>query len=524
MSTYTVIFAYSTLSYHLKLYVLDTKHMLRYRPAPLTIGTYNIKCITTDNLLDVEDFLKGKTVKEAHQILNRAKCTRPRVCKLVDYYRAQLFLKEGQVMSARQALLEGLRWNPGHSPSHVQLAQLDKWLGPVLSLPREITATEPEFSLVHDALRPHTMLGPARLHSLWTACRDLIQHRCHNNSTHNSTGTKCGTTKCGTGTECDTEIKCGTGTECDTEIKCGTTKCGTTKCGTTKCGTTKCGTTKCGTTKCGTTKCGTTKCGTTKCGTTKCGTTKCGTTKCGTTKCGTTKCGTEIKCGTTKCGTTKCGTTKCGTTKCGTEIKCGTTKCGTTKCGTTKCDITAIECGVAGGGSGILVAVALDHYARVFSAGHLTFKVILCDTFEGMPPPSCADAIGNGPGLISAVDTNWATGTCSSPVQHITDLAKKFKVEDIVVIKQGLFKDTLPLLSKENTFQLAHFDADWYESILECFEHVSPSMNIGGIIQLDDYNYWNGCKKAVTEYFSRQCIEYPKVKSIDGNAVMWVKT
>ena len=69
---------------------------------------------------------------------------------------------------------------------------------------------------------------------------------------------------------------------------------------------------------------------------------------------------------------------------------------------------------------------------------------------------------------------------------------------NITFIK-GLFEDTL--ICKQPV-ALAHIDCDWYDSVMVCLERIVPMMVKGGILVIDDYNHWSGCRKAVDTYFA----------------------
>ena len=50
---------------------------------------------------------------------------------------------------------------------------------------------------------------------------------------------------------------------------------------------------------------------------------------------------------------------------------------------------------------------------------------------------------------------------------------------------------------------LLRLDTDWYESTLHELEHLYPRLGRGGVIIIDDYGHWQGARKAVDEYVSR---------------------
>jgi hypothetical protein len=68
-----------------------------------------------------------------------------------------------------------------------------------------------------------------------------------------------------------------------------------------------------------------------------------------------------------------------------------------------------------------------------------------------------------------------------------------------IELVQGLFQDTLRI---DGPVALAHIDADWYESVKTCVERIAPHLSPGGVLVIDDYGHWSGCRKAVDEYFA----------------------
>jgi O-methyltransferase len=146
-----------------------------------------------------------------------------------------------------------------------------------------------------------------------------------------------------------------------------------------------------------------------------------------------------------------------------------------------------LECGVAAGGSAALLGKSLE---RLKSERTL----YLFDTFEGLPPPTRDD-----PDYDDAVA--W-TGQCRGTVEEVKALFNSLSIpESRVRYMQGLFQDTLPDAPMRSV-ALAHLDGDWYESTRTCLTSVWPRLSVGGIIQLDDYGRWKGCRRAVDEFFA----------------------
>lgn len=170
-----------------------------------------------------------------------------------------------------------------------------------------------------------------------------------------------------------------------------------------------------------------------------------------------------------------------------------------------------VECGVAGGGSTVLVAATL---ALHDPSGRR--RVVACDTFSGMPTPTSADRLKSDG--VDAEATHWGTGTCASPAAHVEGLAGRFGVSVRTVV--GLFETTLPSLDVRDV-ALLHIDADWYASTKQCLDMLGGKVVPRGSMQIDDYGYWAGCAKAVDEFVVASNVW--RVQPIDGIAVKLVR-
>jgi asparagine synthase (glutamine-hydrolysing) len=59
---------------------------------------------------------------------------------------------------------------------------------------------------------------------------------------------------------------------------------------------------------------------------------------------------------------------------------------------------------------------------------------------------------------------------------------------------------------------LAHLDGDWYESIMTCLQRIEPHLVPRGVLVIDDYDTWSGCRKAIDEYFLDKKHQYDFVR------------
>jgi len=145
-----------------------------------------------------------------------------------------------------------------------------------------------------------------------------------------------------------------------------------------------------------------------------------------------------------------------------------------------------VECGAARGGSAALMALTL----RQLGARR---RLWLFDTFEGLPAPSADDP-----------DFEWAnlfTGTCIGTLDEVRSLFRRLQLSDNVEFVKGLFQETLPS-TPVTQISVLHIDGDWYDSVKTCLDQLYDKVVSGGVIQFDDYGYWQGARRAVDEFIS----------------------
>ena len=159
---------------------------------------------------------------------------------------------------------------------------------------------------------------------------------------------------------------------------------------------------------------------------------------------------------------------------------------------------TIIEAGCALGGSAIVIASAKSKTR--------TFQIF--DTFGLIPPPSDNDendSINRYDDIISGnaqgIEGNTYYGylkDLKAQVELNFEQAGLSVSENQIELIQGLFEDKLWI---NQPVILAHIDCDWYNSVLVCLERIVPNLLTGGLLVIDDYYHWAGCRKAVDYYF-----------------------
>jgi predicted O-methyltransferase YrrM len=179
-----------------------------------------------------------------------------------------------------------------------------------------------------------------------------------------------------------------------------------------------------------------------------------------------------------------------------------------------------VECGVWKGGSSAIMALAIRN-ARQERHLHLF------DSFEGLPEPTEKD--GKSAGIYSngRIQGKLATlNQCQAGLDEVRHLIlDEIKVrKDLAHFHVGWFQNTISADAGQlGPIALLRLDGDWYDSTKICLEHLYPLLSPGGIIIMDDYWAWEGCRKATDEYRDKFNIN-SLIQPIDGIAVFWIKT
>ncbi len=65
----------------------------------------------------------------------------------------------------------------------------------------------------------------------------------------------------------------------------------------------------------------------------------------------------------------------------------------------------------------------------------------------------------------------------------------------------GPVEETIPAGAAE-AIALLRLDTDWYASTRHELEHLYDRVPSGGVVIIDDYDYWDGSRKAVDEFIA----------------------
>jgi asparagine synthase (glutamine-hydrolysing) len=157
-----------------------------------------------------------------------------------------------------------------------------------------------------------------------------------------------------------------------------------------------------------------------------------------------------------------------------------------------------LEAGLALGGSAVVLASHMGHGRRFHGY----------DVFGMIPPPSERDpaevheryaTIVSGESQGIRGDTYY--GYRDDLYEHVTRTFAAFgmPVGDRIRLYKGLFEDTL---HPRGPVALAHIDSDWFDPVDLCLRRIAPHLSQGGVMVLDDYDDYGGCRDAADAFLA----------------------
>jgi len=159
-----------------------------------------------------------------------------------------------------------------------------------------------------------------------------------------------------------------------------------------------------------------------------------------------------------------------------------------------------IEAGCALGGSTVILS----------SAKSPSRSLRVYDVFGTIPAPGVDDgadvheryaviASGQSSGIGGDQYYGYRSDLYETVAHNIEHGGFQLGAHNISLVK-GLLQDTL---EGDEPVALAHVDVDWFDPVRTCLERIVPRLLPGGVMVLDDYQDWSGCRKAVDEHFGR---------------------
>lgn len=181
-----------------------------------------------------------------------------------------------------------------------------------------------------------------------------------------------------------------------------------------------------------------------------------------------------------------------------------------------------IEFGVWRGGISMIARTAMVQFKK-------DLDQFLFDTFEGMPNPSELDIELSSNkyalNLLRATKKKEKRNGdydiwCLAGIDDVKVGMEKIGSDSRKInYIQGDVLDTVPS-SLPESIAICRIDTDWYESTAHLLKHCWPRIVHGGVLILDDYDYWKGARSAVDEFFERENLKPLMLRPDSGRLVI----
>lgn len=163
-----------------------------------------------------------------------------------------------------------------------------------------------------------------------------------------------------------------------------------------------------------------------------------------------------------------------------------------------------VEFGVALGGSAIVLAHGAGVQKRFFGL----------DVFSMIPPPTSDKDDEKSKKRYEVIRTGQSSGIGGDQYYGyredlFSDVKDAFQRNGVpvdaqkIVLLKGLFEETWPTVEVERV-SLVHIDCDWHDPVAFGLRETADKLSTGGMIILDDYHTFGGCKIAVDAFLQER--------------------
>ncbi|WP_374652837.1 TylF/MycF/NovP-related O-methyltransferase [Dongia sp.] len=163
------------------------------------------------------------------------------------------------------------------------------------------------------------------------------------------------------------------------------------------------------------------------------------------------------------------------------------------------------EFGVALGGSAIVLAERAKRHGRRFHG---------FDVFAMIPPPASDKDDAKSRDRYEKIASGQSEGIGGETYYGYRDnlyddVCHAFRAHGLdpgggtIALHKGLFEDTLPRAGLDR-IAFAHIDCDWYDPVSYCLNGVAARLSPGGIVLVDDYHDYGGCRTATDEFLDNR--------------------
>ncbi len=180
-----------------------------------------------------------------------------------------------------------------------------------------------------------------------------------------------------------------------------------------------------------------------------------------------------------------------------------------------------VECGVWRGGSMMAAALTL------LECKDASRQLYLFDTFGGMSSPTDRDVAVDGQTARELMSTEKEGDPTSALCYASIDDVRSGMLDtgyplDHMHFVEGKVEESIPANAPE-AIAVLRLDTDWYESTRHEMNHLFPRLARGGVLIVDDYGHWEGCRQAVDEYLQTNQVRL-LLNRVDYTGRMAVKT
>jgi O-methyltransferase len=148
-----------------------------------------------------------------------------------------------------------------------------------------------------------------------------------------------------------------------------------------------------------------------------------------------------------------------------------------------------VECGTWRGGMS----------AALIEIGGPERDYFFFDSFEGLPPPGPQDG-QRAARWSEESEPEWYFNNNSASLEEFqATLGRVHPIAPKIHVHKGWFETTLARF-KSPPIGVLRLDGDWYASTLTCLTHLWDQVVENGIVLIDDYYAWQGCRMAVHDF------------------------
>jgi O-methyltransferase len=155
----------------------------------------------------------------------------------------------------------------------------------------------------------------------------------------------------------------------------------------------------------------------------------------------------------------------------------------------------AMECGVANGGSLQIIRNYLNDSIIVYGL----------DSFSNMPQLTDKDEKDKRA-------LHWVNKVMGNEKKCLLGFSENKVSDKNLKIIKGFFSNTIPEnINNFNNIVLLRLDADWYEATYYLLDNLYDKVVTGGIVIIDDFYAYIGCRKAVIDFFNSRGLKLPYI-------------